>query len=175
VKALITGSIRDSKTYGLSNQSDIAQFAKVTAMSGFASDTLPVSARAILMSHGLDPQQKLQRYADWVQATTGSSAPPAMSFAAIPPGQTIQPCPLQRKKMVDWIEIELIGEDGKAIPYEEYEVTLPDGQLVRGYLDAQGFARFDQLDPPGTCEVRFPRLDKEAWEKAGTLPEKGWS
>ncbi len=65
-----------------------------------------------------------------------------------------------------WIEIELVDEDGKPVPGERYEVTLPDGQTVAsGTLDQKGFARIDGIDA-GSCKVTFPDLDKKSWEKA---------
>jgi type VI secretion system secreted protein VgrG len=64
-----------------------------------------------------------------------------------------------------WIEIELIDEEDEPVPGEKYEITLPDGSVSAGTLDADGFARVDGIDP-GSCEVTFPELDKEAWEPA---------
>lgn len=65
-----------------------------------------------------------------------------------------------------WIEIELVGEDEQPIPGEKYRITLPDGRVDEGTLDGNGFARVDGIDP-GTCQITFPDLDKEAWEKIG--------
>lgn len=64
-----------------------------------------------------------------------------------------------------WIEIELIDEADQPVVGQRYEITLPDGRVAKGTLDAQGFARIDGIDP-GTCQVSFPDLDKDAWEKA---------
>lgn len=62
-----------------------------------------------------------------------------------------------------WIEIELVGEDDQPIANEAYEVTLPDQQVVKGNLDAAGWARIDNIASAGTCRVSFPRLDEAAW------------
>lgn len=59
----------------------------------------------------------------------------------------------------------MVGEDGKPICWEEYNITLPNGQLVRGYLDDRGMAKVENIPNPGTCTVTFPRLDEEAWKK----------
>jgi type VI secretion system secreted protein VgrG len=65
-----------------------------------------------------------------------------------------------------WIEIELVDEEGNPVPGERYEVTLPDGeQVASGTLDQNGFAHIGGIDP-GECQITFPNLDKEAWEKA---------
>ncbi len=63
-----------------------------------------------------------------------------------------------------WIELEMVGEDDQPIPGETYRVTLPDGTVDEGTLDNKGFVRIDGIDP-GTCQITFPNLDKEAWEK----------
>ena len=44
------------------------------------------------------------------------------------------------------------------------EITLPDGKVAQGTLDNEGFAHIGGIDP-GTCQITFPDLDKEAWEK----------
>jgi hypothetical protein len=46
-----------------------------------------------------------------------------------------------------------------------YEVKLSDGAVASGTLDEKGLARIEGI-PPGNCEVTFPDLDGEAWEKA---------
>jgi type VI secretion system secreted protein VgrG len=68
----------------------------------------------------------------------------------------------QTKK--SWIEIQLFDEAGKPVPGEAYKITLPDGTTIAdGTLDNNGFARVDNIDP-GTCQVTFPNLDKDAWQ-----------
>lgn len=62
-----------------------------------------------------------------------------------------------------WIEIELIGEDGKPCPHEKYQVKLPDGSLSEGNLDRNGWAQIESY-PTGDCEVTFPKLDENAWD-----------
>ena len=63
-----------------------------------------------------------------------------------------------------WIEIELVGEDDEPIPGEKYKVTLSDGRVAEGTLDQNGFKRLEGI-PAGNCQVTFPKLDKDAWEK----------
>src|SRR5262245_36145567 len=65
-----------------------------------------------------------------------------------------------------WIEIELIEkETGAPIPFEEYHITLPDGVIVRGFLDLHGMARVTGIESPGNCKLEFPHLYKEEWGK----------
>ena len=63
-----------------------------------------------------------------------------------------------------WIEIELVDEDDQPVPGEKYKVTLPDESVATGTLDENGFARIDGIES-GTCQITFPNLDKDAWEK----------
>ena len=75
--------------------------------------------------------------------------------------------PEENKDKKSWIELQLVYEsNGKPVPGMAFEVTLPDGQTVySGSLDDNGFARVDHIDP-GSCQISFPYLDKEAWEDA---------
>jgi hypothetical protein len=65
-------------------------------------------------------------------------------------------------RMRTWIEVQLVGEDGKPIHGEAWTITIPGGKAFQGTLDASGVARVDGI-PAGTCQVTFPKLDKEAW------------
>lgn len=69
------------------------------------------------------------------------------------------------EEKTSWIEIELVDEEGSPVPGEAYKVTLPDGSVNSGTLDEKGFCRIEGIDP-GTCQITFPNLDKDAWEKA---------
>lgn len=94
-------------------------------------------------------------------------------FSEQPVGSAVQGCPASEKERPTyWIEIELVGEDDGPIPWEEYLVVLPDGKPVPGFLDEEGFARLDGLLTSGTCQINFPNLDRDAWEKIATLPAK---
>ncbi len=66
-----------------------------------------------------------------------------------------------------WIELQLVYEsNGLPVAGMQYEVTLPDGKTIAsGSTDEKGLARVDCIDP-GTCQISFPTLDKEAWEDA---------
>lgn len=64
----------------------------------------------------------------------------------------------EKEEKKDFIEIELLDEDGQPVAGEPYEITLPDGRVDSGTLDANGYARIDGIDP-GKCQVRFPNRD----------------
>lgn len=70
----------------------------------------------------------------------------------------------EKERKTSWIEIELVGEDDKPIPGERFEIILPDGTMASGTLNEKGMARVEGIEQ-GTCKIRFPELDKEAWEK----------
>jgi hypothetical protein len=72
------------------------------------------------------------------------------------------PPPVEEKT---WIEIELLGLDGKPIPHEKYKITLPDGSTRSGDLDGDGAAREGDVDP-GMCQVTFPDLFKRGRPKS---------
>jgi type VI secretion system secreted protein VgrG len=61
-----------------------------------------------------------------------------------------------------FIAIELRDDEGHPVPGEPYEIVLPDGTTIAsGSTDEKGKARVDGIDP-GTCKVRFPRIDQSA-------------
>lgn len=57
----------------------------------------------------------------------------------------------------DYLEIRLVGRDGKPRKDEPFTVTLPDGSTKDGQLDANGYARIDDV-PPGRCQVKFKNI-----------------
>jgi uncharacterized Zn-binding protein involved in type VI secretion len=69
----------------------------------------------------------------------------------------------QSQKKV-WVEIELVDQDGKAVPNELYSIQLPDGTVSEGSTDSNGLARVDGIDP-GDCQITFPSLDQRSWER----------
>lgn len=71
----------------------------------------------------------------------------------------------ERERMNSWIEIEMIDEEDEPVPGMAYRITLPDGAVAEGTLDEKGFARVEGI-VPGTCQITFPDLDEEAWERA---------
>ena len=90
-------------------------------------------------------------------------------FGTRPVDTAIQPCPLaQDTPRQYWIELALQGEDGRPIPWEAYRVVLPNGDVVKGYLDGSGRARIANINAPGDCQVSFPALDEDAWDKQST-------
>ncbi len=59
----------------------------------------------------------------------------------------------------DYIEIELKTSDGKPVPNEDYDLTLPDGSTKSGKLDADGRAKVADI-PPGKVTVAFPKINR---------------
>lgn len=88
------------------------------------------------------------------------------SFGSNPAGGMMTPCASKD----DWIEIQLLGEDGEPVPNTKYRVQLPDGRIEEGTLDAEGVAGFEGI-AAGSCKITFPELDQEAWEPLGGAEE----
>jgi hypothetical protein len=75
------------------------------------------------------------------------------------------PSPRPFTKSKTWIAIELVDDKGKPIPKERYRIELPDGSKVEDKLDANGYARIDNIDP-GECQISFPDIDGREWKPA---------
>jgi len=71
----------------------------------------------------------------------------------------------ENKDKKNWVEVELVDEDGNPIPGKAVEITLPDKSVAAGGTDAKGKFKVTNIDP-GNCDITFPDLDKEAWEPA---------
>ena len=94
--------------------------------------------------------------------SAGSAAGGAGAESAAP-----QHKPAENQDKTSWIELQLVYEsNGLPVAGMAYEVTLPDGETVAsGSTDDQGMARVENIDP-GSCQISFPKLDKEAWADA---------
>ncbi|MFH2036787.1 MAG: hypothetical protein ABIJ45_10325 [Candidatus Zixiibacteriota bacterium] len=57
-------------------------------------------------------------------------------------------------KYQDWIELQLKDEDGKNIGGAEYSLHLANGQIKKGKLDDNGYAKIENL-PPGKIKVTY--------------------
>ncbi|MCO5169074.1 MAG: hypothetical protein M9894_22250 [Planctomycetes bacterium] len=64
-----------------------------------------------------------------------------------------------------WLAFELLDHAGAPVAGEPYRVTLPDGTVREGELDAQGRARLERLEP-GTCTVELPARDQTWFQDA---------
>ena len=74
--------------------------------------------------------------------------------------------PEEKAVKTTWIEIQMVDSANQPVPGEEYRVVLADGQTAaEGTLDDKGFARIEGIEP-GNCQVSFPKLDQDAWDKA---------
>lgn len=55
----------------------------------------------------------------------------------------------------DWVEIEFRDESGERVPEKKYVIHLADGSKREGTLDAEGYAKEENV-PPGPIKVSFP-------------------
>jgi hypothetical protein len=71
----------------------------------------------------------------------------------------------KKDEEITWVEIELKDKKGNPVAGESYEVKLADGSVRSGKLDKEGKARLAGVKP-GSCEVKFPKVDKKEVKKA---------
>jgi type VI secretion system secreted protein VgrG len=93
---------------------------------------------------------------------SGAGASPA---SAPPPGPRHDPESDDNKDKTHWVEIMLVDDAGQPVAGEAYEIKLPDGSIASGTTDEKGMARVENIDP-GSVDISFPELDKDAWEPA---------
>lgn len=62
-----------------------------------------------------------------------------------------------------WVEVELLGEDGRGVAGELCKITLPNGKKLIRRTDAQGLIRLASLAEAGDCKFSFLDLDATAW------------
>lgn len=96
------------------------------------------------------------RYTGGPDRVTGVEAPPADEEPA--PERAAEP-------VLTWIEVQLIGDDDLPVAGERYRLTLASGRVIEGTLNSEGLVRLEQM-LPGTYDLTFPRLDREAWAHA---------
>lgn len=73
----------------------------------------------------------------------------------------------RRPPETHWIEIQLVGEDGRGIEGERCRIVDSEGIEHSGFTDGTGVAHWTRL-PPGPCKVQFPDLDAQAWDETHT-------
>ena len=66
------------------------------------------------------------------------------------------------------IDIVLLDEANLGVPNERFEIKLPNGDLAEGFLEPDGTAHVDGIEPAGDCAVRFPNLGSTfvRWDKS---------
>jgi type VI secretion system secreted protein VgrG len=118
----------------------------------------PAAITAALDADKADPGEVAEIKAEQIQTKKGKYG--STPIKPHKPPETKE----EKEQKNSWIEIELVGEDDSPIPGETYRIALPDGSVVEGTLDDKGLARVEGIDP-GTCQITFPNLDQEAWQK----------
>lgn len=119
----------------------------------------PASPDAAQDADQANPGQVEQAKAQQIQTQSGK-----YGSAQVQPYKPPQPGQSSQNKK-SWIEIEMVDEDNNPVPGMHYQVTLPDNSVADGTLDDKGFVRIEGIDP-GTCQITFPDLDKDAWQTA---------
>lgn len=62
------------------------------------------------------------------------------------------------RRIMHWVAIALVDQDNQPVSGARYRVTLPDGAVREGRLDAGGSARLEDIHP-GNCKISFPDYD----------------
>ncbi|MCP4245801.1 MAG: type VI secretion system tip protein VgrG, partial [bacterium] len=78
-------------------------------------------------------------------------------------GHEFEPTEIEEQE-TSWVEVELLDDQGRPVPYERYRVVTPEGKIKEGSLNKDGVAHV-ALSKPGDCEITFPNIDKEGWSR----------
>ena len=54
-----------------------------------------------------------------------------------------------------FVEFQLLNDREEPIPNDAYKLTLPDGAVITGVLDENGFVYVANV-PRGSCSIKFP-------------------
>jgi len=82
-----------------------------------------------------------------------------------PAGPRHDPNAEENQDKTHWVEIMLVDDSGQPVTGESFEIKLPDGSIATGTTDEHGKGKVDHIDP-GSVDISFPELDKDAWEPA---------
>lgn len=91
---------------------------------------------------------------------TPATEPPAAAAAVTPASES--PAPDGEK---NWVDLELVDEEGYPVPNVRYKLCLPDGTERDGVLGEDGRRREEGIDP-GVVKVTFPDFDAAEWDAA---------
>lgn len=96
-------------------------------------------------------------------------APITQAARYVAPEDVITPAKLKKLAEKDWIEIELVDEQGN--PWTgPYELLLPGGEVQRGTVGEDGIVRVENIRS-GACNFSLPELDAGCWGP-GAAPRK---
>jgi hypothetical protein len=88
--------------------------------------------------------------------------PPEYFFKVIIYGQEAKSGLLKFK---DWVELELVDEDGQPVGDQAFIVYMADGSQKKGNLDEDGYTRLEDV-PPGPIRIEYPGVYSEDQEEA---------
>ncbi len=93
-------------------------------------------------------------------------------FSAHPVGQPTQGCSKHpTNQPPHWVTIEMVDEEDRPVAWMAYKITLPNGDIARGFLNDKGRAKITGIPTAGSCQVTFPDLDQDAWTYVGTTQD----
>lgn len=69
------------------------------------------------------------------------------------------------RRVLTWIEVEVVDDAGRPAAGREYRCMLPDGTIQTGTLDRAGRVRFEEIDP-GNCSFSLVDTHAAEWDRA---------
>jgi hypothetical protein len=72
----------------------------------------------------------------------------------------------------EWVQLELVDQDGQPVANEPFEVEDSNGNVRKGVLDEKGFGEVGGL-APGECQVSFPERQWKHWLQLEVVRENG--
>jgi hypothetical protein len=91
---------------------------------------------------------------------------PVVDLIDVEPAPLVEDEPEEEAEPTHTLELELLDPDGAPVPNAAYSVQLPDGDVVRGQLNAQGKALLTGIHGTGNCQITFTAYDQDAWAAA---------
>ena len=81
-------------------------------------------------------------------------------------GVTVPPIetePLKERRTI--VEIQVVDASREQRPKsgENVRIKTPSGEIMNGVTDAEGVARFENIEPAGNCELNLPDRDDDTW------------
>ena len=159
--ATVAKAVQQARGRGLQQNEQIRRYVHVAFLVGPEFEASPWAAKILGDPKYRTQSSRMRALHDatlrHVRNTEAKSGPVSA------PAPVIARCPLANPPLT-WIAIVLVDTEGNPMAGKRYRIHTPDGQVRAGALDASGKAREEGI-VPGTCEVSFPELDEEAWER----------
>jgi uncharacterized protein (DUF2345 family) len=116
----------------------------------------PVAPEQVFTADSVDPDKAAQEKTAQISQKKGKYGAPKGKPFKMPSAETMD------MAGNGWVEIALVDENGKPATGQKYEITLPNGKVVKGSTDSKGRAKIQGF-VSGTCQLSLPALHRDAW------------